>query len=33
MKVAQVKENKIIVSEIDDIKLDGRKGAIVMTLG
>ena len=27
------KENKIIVSEIDDIKLDGRKGAIVMTLG
>lgn len=33
MKVTQVKENKIIVSEIDDIKLDGRKGAIVMTLG
>ena len=33
MKVAQVKENKIIVSEIDDIKLDGRRGAIVMTLG
>lgn len=33
MKAAQVKENKIIVSEIDDIKLDGRKGAIVMTLG
>lgn len=33
MKVAQVKENKIIVSEIDDIKLDGRKGAIVITLG
>ena len=33
MKVAQVKENKIIVSEIDGIKLDGRKGAIVMTLG
>ena len=33
MKVAQVKENKIIVSEIDDIKLDGRKGAIVLTLG
>lgn len=33
MKVGQVKENKIIVSEIDDIKLDGRKGAIVMTLG
>ena len=33
MKAAQVKENKIIVREIDDIKLDGRKGAIVMTLG
>ena len=33
MKVAQVKENKIIVSEIDDIKLDGRRGAIVRTLG
>ena len=33
MKAAQVKENKIIVSEIDDIKLDGRRGAIVMTLG
>lgn len=33
MKAAQVKKNKIIVSEIDDIKLDGRKGAIVMTLG
>ena len=33
MKVAQGKVNKIIVSEIDDIKLDGRKGAIVMTLG
>ena len=32
MKVAQVKENNI-VSEIDDIKLDGRRGAIVMTLG
>lgn len=33
MKVALVKEDKIAVSEIEDIKLDGRKGAVVKVLG
>lgn len=33
MKTAQVYEDKIIVKDIDDIKLDGRKGAIVKVLG
>ena len=33
MKTAQVKENKIVIKEMDDIKLDGRKGAIVKVLG
>ena len=33
MKTAQVVDNKIVIKEIDDIKLDGRKGAIVKVLG
>lgn len=33
MKTAQVYKDKIIVKECDDIKLDGRKGAIVKVLG
>lgn len=33
MKTAQIKENKIIVKEMEDIKLDRRKGAIVRVLG
>lgn len=33
MKTAQVYEDKIIVKDTDDIKLDGRKGAIVKVLG
>lgn len=33
MITAQVKENKIVLKEMDDIKLDGRKGAIVKVLG
>lgn len=33
MKTAQVNGEKIVIKEIDDIKLDGRKGAIVHVLG
>ena len=33
MKVAQVNSEKIVINEIEDIKLDGRKGAIVRVLG
>lgn len=33
MKAAQVNGSRIVVKEIDDIKLEGRKGAIVNVLG
>ena len=33
MKTAQVNGDKIIVKEVDDVRLDGRKGAIVKVLG
>jgi len=33
MKIAQVDNKSIILKDIDNIKLDGRKGAIVKTLG
>ena len=33
MKTAQVQEDKIVIKEIENIKLDGRKGAIVRVLG
>ncbi len=33
MKAAQVYQNKIVVNELDDINLNGRKGAIVKVLG
>ena len=33
MKTAQVENDKIVVKEVEDIKLDGRKGAIVRVLG
>ncbi len=33
MKTAQVERNKIVTKEADNIKLDGRKGAIVKVLG
>ena len=33
MKTAQVENDKIVVKEIEDIKLNGRKGAIVRVLG
>lgn len=33
MKTAQVLQDKIVIKEIEDIKLDGRKGAIVKVLG
>ena len=33
MKTAQVYKDKIVVKESEDIKLDGRKGAIVKVLG
>ena len=33
MKTAQVENDKIIIKEIDNIKLDNRKGAIVKVLG
>ena len=33
MKTAQINQDKIIIKNIDDIKLDGRKGAIVRVLG
>ena len=33
MKTAQVNKENIVIKEIDDIKLDGRKGAIVKVLG
>lgn len=33
MKTAQVKEDKIIIKEIEDLKLNGRKGAIIRVLG
>lgn len=33
MKTAQVSHDKIIIKEIDDIKFEGRKGAIVRVLG
>lgn len=33
MKTAQVYKDKIIIKDIDDIKLDGRKGAIVKVIG
>ena len=33
MKTAQVKQDKIIIKDVDNIKLDGRKGAIVKLRG
>ena len=33
MKIAQVENEKIVVKNVDDIKLDGKKGAIVRVLG
>ena len=33
MKTAQVNQDKIVIKETEDIKLDGRKGAIVQVLG
>ena len=33
MKTAQVENDKIVIKELNDIKLDGRKGAIVKVLG
>lgn len=33
MKTAQVNGNKIVIKEIEDLKLNGRKGAIVKVLG
>ena len=33
MKTAQVNQDKIVIKDIEDIKLDGRKGAIVKVLG
>lgn len=33
MRVAQIKQNKIVVNKVDDIRLSGRKGAIVKVLG
>lgn len=33
MKTAQINGEKIVIKEIDDLKLDGRKGAIVRVLG
>lgn len=33
MKTAQVYQDKIIIKEVENIKLDGRKGAIVKVLG
>ena len=33
MKTAQVSGKNIVVKEVDDIKLNGRKGAIVSVLG
>ncbi len=33
MKTAQVEKNKIIIKEVESLKLNGRKGAIVKVLG
>ena len=33
MKIAQVNGNKIVIKEVDDVRLEGRKGAIVKVLG
>ena len=33
MKTAQVNDEKIVIKEFEDLKLDGRKGAIVKVLG
>ena len=33
MKTAQVNGNKIVIKEVDDLKLNGRKGAVVRVLG
>ena len=33
MKTAVINDDKIIIRQADDIKLDGRKGAIVKVLG
>ena len=33
MKTAQINGEKIVIKEIDDLNLDGRKGAIVKVLG
>lgn len=33
MKTAQVQEDKIVIKEVENIKLDGKKGAIVRVLG
>lgn len=33
MKTAQVQGEKIVIKEVEDIRLDGRKGAIVKVLG
>ena len=33
MKAAQISDDKIVIKNVEDIKLDGRKGAIVKVLG
>ena len=33
MKTAQILDDKIVIKNVEDIKLDGRKGAIVKVLG
>ena len=33
MKTAQIEDERIIIKEVEDIKLNGRKGAIVKVLG
>ena len=33
MKTAQILDDKIVIKNVEDIKLDGRKGAIVRVLG
>ena len=33
MRTAQVNGNKIVIKEVDDLKLNGRKGAVVKVLG
>ncbi len=33
MKTAQIQNGKIVVEEMEDLKLDGKKGAIVKVIG